>query len=98
LDIVDFPKYHHPGYFRNGEYPHQLNSYDSFFEALKSMLLDDADKLYEQLLKEQTDTIISSYASDESSSLISTTLASNQRSEVGITGSEIYHNDKKIIK
>jgi DNA-binding CsgD family transcriptional regulator len=69
---------------RNENYPHQLNSYDSFFEALESMLLEDADKLYEQLLKEQVNTIISSYASDKSSSLISTTLASNRRARLGL--------------
>jgi hypothetical protein len=45
-------------------------SYDSFFESLKSTLLADADKLYQQLLKEKTNTIVSNYASYRSSSLI----------------------------
>jgi transposase len=48
----------------------RFTSYDSFFEALKSTLLTDADKLYQQLLKEETNTIISNYASYRSSSLI----------------------------
>lgn len=66
------------GYFRNGEYPHQLNSYDSFFEALKSMLLEDADKLYEQLLKEQVNSIITDRAFNSDSSLPPTTLSIHQ--------------------
>jgi hypothetical protein len=48
-------------YFRDRKYSSQLNSYDSFIEALKSVLLKDADELYEQLLKEQTKSIISNY-------------------------------------
>lgn len=30
------------------EYAHQLNSYDSFFKALESTILEDANELYEQ--------------------------------------------------
>jgi hypothetical protein len=52
------------------KYPYQFNSYDPFFEALKSTLLQDANKLYERLLKEQTTTIISSYGSDWKLSLL----------------------------
>jgi hypothetical protein len=52
------------------KYPHQFSSYDPFFEALKSTLLQDANKLYEQLLKERTATIISSYGSDWKLSLL----------------------------
>jgi hypothetical protein len=49
-------------YYTSKKYQKQLNSYDSFFEALKTILLEDADKLYEQLLKEQVNSIISGYA------------------------------------
>jgi len=59
-----------------------LNSYNSFFEALKSMLLENAHKLYKQLLKEEVNTIISRYASDKSSSLLPTTIVTILRSEV----------------
>jgi transposase len=58
----------------------RFTSYDSFFGALKSTLLDDADKLYQQLLKEETNTIISNYASYRSSSLIPKRLVNNQGS------------------
>jgi DNA-binding CsgD family transcriptional regulator len=36
-------------------------SYDYFFEAYKSALLEDAEKLYHQLLREQANSIISNY-------------------------------------
>jgi hypothetical protein len=38
-------------YTNTEHHQYQLNSYDSFFEAIKSTLLGDADILYEQLLK-----------------------------------------------
>jgi hypothetical protein len=44
---------YYTSYFTNKKYPYQFNSFDSFFEALKSMLLENADKLYKQLLKEE---------------------------------------------
>jgi hypothetical protein len=44
-------------------------SYESFFDAYKSMLLNDAEKLYHQLLQEQADIVIANYASNRSSSL-----------------------------
>jgi DNA-binding CsgD family transcriptional regulator len=47
----------------NVGYPYQLNSNDSFFKALESTILEDANELYEQLLKEQVNTIIADYAS-----------------------------------
>jgi hypothetical protein len=37
----------------NGKYPSRFNSFDSFFEAFKSVLIEDADKNYEQLLKNE---------------------------------------------
>ena len=55
------------GYFGNEKYPYQLNSRDSFFKALESMIIEDADKLYEQLLKKELNTIITNYFSDRSS-------------------------------
>ena len=73
---------YYTSYFGNNKYPHQFNSYDSFFEVLKSTLLEDSDKLYAQLLKEQTDIIISNYVSDKSSSLMPKTLAKYQESKV----------------
>lgn len=73
---------YYTSYFGNNKYPRQFNSYDSFFEVLKSMLLENADNLYEQLLKEQTDTIISDYASDKSSSLMAKSQANYQESKV----------------
>ena len=61
-------------YYTNKKYQYQLNSYDSFFEALKSMLLQNADKLYEQLLKEQVNSNISDYTLNNDSSSPPTTL------------------------
>jgi len=66
--------YYYASYFNNRKYPYRLNSYDSFFEALKSTLLQDADKLYEQLLKEQVNSIIADYGSEKNSSLLPTIL------------------------
>jgi hypothetical protein len=66
--------YYHTSYPTNRKNLHQFNSNDSFFKALKLVLLEDADKLYEQLLKEQVDTIISRYTSDKNSSLLPTTI------------------------
>ena len=56
-------------YYTSKKYQHKLNSYDSFFEALKTILLEDAERLYEQLLKEQVNSIISGYASNRDSLL-----------------------------
>ena len=58
----------------------RFTSNDSFFETLKSTLLDDADKLYQQLWKEETNTIISNYACYRSSSLIPKRLVNNRGS------------------
>jgi hypothetical protein len=51
---------------------HQVSyytSYDYFFEAYKSTLINDAEKLYYQLLQEQVDDIISNYDYNRNSSL-----------------------------
>jgi hypothetical protein len=44
-------------------------SYDYFFEAYKSALLEDAEKFYHQLLREQTNSIIANYPSNNNRSL-----------------------------
>jgi transposase len=68
--------------YRNNHFTvkNRFTSNDSFFEALKSTVLDDADKLYQQLLKEETNTIISNYACYRSSSLIPKRLVNNRGS------------------
>lgn len=88
-------------YYTNKKYQHQLVSYNSFFETLKSILLEDADKLYEQLLKEQVNTIISDYASNRYSPLPPTTLPINRtydKREVRFKGSEIDNHDTRMTK
>jgi hypothetical protein len=85
-------------YYRSlgyNKYPHQFNSYDPFFEALKSTLLQDANKLYEQLLKEQTATIISSYGSDWKLSLLPKNIVRILRSQTRLMDS---HDDTRVIK
>lgn len=49
-------------------YQLQYPSYDSFFEAYKTMLLDDAEKLYKTLVTEWVNRIIAGYVSPNSSS------------------------------
>ena len=49
-------------------YQLQYHSYDSFFEAYKTMLLDDAEKLYKTLVTEWVNRIITGYVSPNSSS------------------------------
>jgi hypothetical protein len=80
------------------KYPYQFNSYDPFFEALKSTLLQDANKLYEQLLKEQTATIISSYGSNWKLSLLPKSIVSNLRSQTRLMDSQGYYDDTRVIK
>jgi hypothetical protein len=48
----------------------QYPSYDSFFEAYKTMLLDDAEGPYNRLVKGMVNRIMASYTSDKSSSLL----------------------------
>ena len=43
----------------------QYLSLDSFFEAYKAMLLDDAEKLYKDLVKEWVNRIITDYVSNQ---------------------------------
>jgi hypothetical protein len=80
------------------KYPYQFNSYDPFFEALKSTLLQDANKLYEQLLKEQTATIISSYGSNRKLSLLPKSIVSNLRSRTRLMDSQGHYDDTRLIK
>jgi hypothetical protein len=66
---------HYTSYFgnRNGEYSHQFSSFDSFLAALGSTTLEEASKLYEQLLKEQVHIIITDYVCDKNPSMLLTT-------------------------
>jgi hypothetical protein len=80
------------------KYPHQFNSYDTFFEALKSTLLQDANKLYEELLKEQTATIISSYGSNRKLSFLPKSIVSNLRSQTRLMNSQGHYDDTRLIK
>jgi hypothetical protein len=66
-NIASYDDQYYTGHLGNEKYPYQFNSYDSFFKALESTILEDADKLYEQLLKEQLNAIITNYASDRNS-------------------------------
>jgi hypothetical protein len=54
------------------KYQCQFNTYNSFFEAFESMLIETSHKLYKKLLKEEINATISRYPS-ESPSLLSTT-------------------------
>jgi hypothetical protein len=62
------------------KYQSQFGTYD-FFEALKSTVLENSHKLYQQLLKEEINSIISRYKS-ESSSLLPTTIVTMLRREI----------------
>jgi hypothetical protein len=66
-NIASYDDQYYTGHFGDEKYPYQFNSYDSFFKALGTTILEDADKLYEQLLKEQLNAIITNYASDRNS-------------------------------
>jgi hypothetical protein len=59
---VSYSVQYYTGYL-GGEYSHQLNSNDSYFKALESTILEDSYKLYQQLLKDQINKIISDCAS-----------------------------------
>jgi hypothetical protein len=63
---------------KSGEYSHQLNSYDSFFKALESTILEDANEPYEQLLREQVNAIIADYTSNGNSLILPTSPTNNQ--------------------
>ena len=72
---ASYSNQYYTSYFgnRNGEYSHQFSSFDSFLEALGSTILEEVSKLYEQLLKEQVDTIITDYVCDKNPSMLLTT-------------------------
>jgi hypothetical protein len=57
---------YYTNYFGNSNvgYPYQLNSNDSFIKTLESTILEDANELYERLLKEQVNIIITNYVSN----------------------------------
>jgi hypothetical protein len=80
LTIMPYSGQYYTDYFGNksGEHSHQLNSYDSFFKALASTILEDANELYEQLLREQVNTIIADYASNGNSLILPTSPTNNQ--------------------
>lgn len=63
---------------KSGEYSHRLNSYDSFFKALESTILEDANELYEQLLREQVNTIIADFVSNGNSLILPTSPTNSQ--------------------
>ena len=50
LTIMPYSGQYYTDYLGNKgrEYANQLNSYDSFFKALESTILEDANELYEQ--------------------------------------------------
>ena len=63
---------------KSREYSHELNSYDSFFKALESTILEDTNELYGQLLREQVNTIITDYASNGNSLILPTSPTNSQ--------------------
>ena len=56
----------------------QYPSYDSFFDAYKTMLLHEAEKIYKKLLKEWTNGIISNYVSNNGFYLSSAKVVNNK--------------------
>jgi hypothetical protein len=75
-NAYDYSGQYYTGYSENRDYPYQLNSYDSYFEAMQSTILEDADKLYERLLNEQVNTTVANYA-NRNPSLLPTTPTAN---------------------
>jgi hypothetical protein len=59
-------------YTTSNKYQSQFETYNPFFESLKSVVLENSHKLYKKLLKEETNKVISRYPS-ESPALLSTT-------------------------
>ena len=51
---------HYTGYYIHGQQPYP--SYDYFFEEYNSILVEDAEKLYNKLVKERTEQIIADYS------------------------------------
>jgi hypothetical protein len=69
--VTDYPVSNSVDYFGYGlQKQQQYPSYDSFFEAYKTMLLDDAEGAYNGLVKGMVNRIMASYTSDKSSSLL----------------------------
>jgi hypothetical protein len=69
--VTAYPVSHSVDYFGYGlQKQQQYPSYDSFFEAYKTMLLDDAEGPYNRLVKGMVNRIMASYTSDKSSSLL----------------------------
>ena len=69
--VTDYPFSYSIDYLGYGlQKQQQYPSYDSFFEAYKTMLLDDAEGTYNRLVKGMVNRIMGSYTSDKSSSLL----------------------------
>ena len=69
--VTDYPVSYSIDYLGYGlQKQQQYPSYDSFFEAYKTMLLDDAEGTYNRLVKGMVNRIMASYTSDKSSSLL----------------------------
>lgn len=68
--VTDYPVFYSADYLGYGlQKQQQYPSHDSFFETYKTMLLGDAEGLYNRLVKEAVNRIIARYTSDKSSSL-----------------------------
>lgn len=63
---------------KSGEYSHRLNFYDSFFKVLEPTIVEDANELYEQLLREQVNTIIADFVSNGNSLILPTSPTNSQ--------------------
>lgn len=67
--VTGYPVFYSADYFGYGlQKQQQYPSYDSFFEAYQTMLLGDAEGLYNRIVKEAVNKIMASYTSDKSSS------------------------------
>jgi hypothetical protein len=68
--------FYEPSYI-HGQQNQQYLSLDSFFDAYKTTLLDDSEKLYKALVRERVNSIIANYIS-KSASVQSATIVNNQ--------------------
>jgi hypothetical protein len=80
-DNTSYSDQYYTSYFGNGIYPYQLSS-DTFLEALQSMIVEDANMLYEQLLKQQVNQVTTNYVSNRQSQLLSTTPTNSQSIDI----------------
>lgn len=64
LSITNNGSVFHNASYTAGQQQLQYPSFESFFEAYKTMLLDDAEKLYKNLVKEWVNRIIINYVSN----------------------------------